>query len=437
MTENAIVSIIELSDSIFKLKEIAIRQLLAIAKKCGELKGKPENTPLYQLNLLDIVPTDEPHTSKFLSAIFNYTENGRHILLESFIDRFLSLAGLAKSRIVKPVITAEKLHIDVLVLDDDYAIIIENKLMNAGFQRNQLGRYIESIHNSGYGYENIFVVLLPQYFHPDQTPCLRPSVWKCPPDGISVSNASRHCSHVDQYQCWCDDKNRTLNSVETLYCSKCKDFRTSFSERTIVIHSQLSDWLFEIDHIIDSKQTILRSAIHQFADFTRGLFDIRINNNLLMDIQKLIKETIIPADSSTINQWDILNEKSKELNEIQSALSSMKLQLSKDLIDEWYHELKPEFESLQREVQKSFGINIKGVLVGCWCGSDNNSSPYWGFYCEGKGSDEQRAMVSEILAECDIRTSKSSTNFISWCNTRNGADRCRSFYTAAIKLGYL
>jgi hypothetical protein len=44
-----------------------------------------------------------------------------------------------------------------------------------------------------------------------------------------------------------------------------------------------------------------------------------------MDIQTLITETIIPTDASTIIQWDILNEKTKELSEIQSALYAMKI----------------------------------------------------------------------------------------------------------------
>lgn len=437
MTEESIKSMIEFSNSIIRLKASAIGQLLEIASSCEKLKDRPENKPLYHLNLLDIVPTLEPHTSKFISSILSYTENGRYIILESFIERFLSLAGLDKMLITNPQITAETSHVDIRILDKDYAIIIENKLMNAPFQRNQLGRYIESTHQLGYKYENIFLVLLPQFFNSNLIANLRASVWKCPPDGLSASNDSRVCSHIDHYNCWCDDKSRVLSQTEENHCRNCKNFRELFACRSVVVHSQLSDWLFEIEQIVDSKQTIFKSALHQFADFTQGLFNIRINNHLLMDIQKLIKDTIIPEGSSTINQWNILHEKLKELSEIQSAMSAMKNQLSKDLIDAWYHELQPEFACLHREVQKSFGINIKGVWVGCWCGSDNNGSPYWGFYCENKGNAEQQAMVNKILSECDMRSSKSSANYISWNSTRNGAERCRRFYRAAQKLGFL
>lgn len=437
MNEESVLKLIEFSNSYNILKEIAIKQLLELAAEYNKLKSRSGNKPLYQLNLLDILHTEEPHTSKFLASILNYSEDGKYIVLESFIDKFLSLAGLDKSSVISPIITAEKSHVDVRILDNNFAIIIENKLMNAPFQRNQLGRYIEDTKNLGYSDEQIFLVILPQYFNPDLINSIRASVWKCPPDGLVSSNDDRTCAYSDKYKCWCDMNDLQPNSSEVTHCQKCHDFRPSFKNRTVIIHSQLSDWLYEIEQIIEPKQTILKSAISQFADFTKGQYDIRVNNHLFMDIQKLINETMFPEGATALTKWDILYEKAKELSEIQSAVAAMRLQLSKDLIDEWYHELKPEFEPLQREVQKSFGINITGVWVGCWSGSNNNGSPYWGFYCENKGEESQRAMVRKILEECDIKSDKSSPNFISWDNTRHGAEKCRMFYNAAKKLGYL
>ncbi len=436
MTQNPFLSLIDFSNSCNSLKELATKQLLLIATDCEKLKSKSENKPLYQLNLLDILHTEEPHTSKILASILNYSENGKFLILESFIDKFLSLAGLDKSSVVNPIITAEKSHVDVRILDNKYAIIIENKLMNAPFQRNQLGRYIKHTKDKGYGDDKIFLVILPQYFNPDLINSIRASAWKCPSDGLQSSNENRTCAHLDKYKCRCDDDNYIFDSSEIAYCRECIDFRPIFYNRTVVIHSQLSDWLYEIEQIIDSTQIVLKSAISQFADFIKGLYNIRINNKLLMDIQKLIKETMFPEDATALTKWDILYEKAEDLNTIQSAITAMRLQLSKDLIDEWYHELKPEFELLQREVQKSFGINIKGVWVGCWSGENNNGSPYWGFYCKNKGSKEEE-MVRKILEECDIKSDNSSPNFISWDSTRHGAEKCRMFYNAAKKLGYL
>lgn len=438
MTEDSAKLLIEFSNSICELKTIVLGQLLEIASQCAPLRLKPENKPLYGLNLLDIVQTHEPHTSAILSYILNYTENGKYIILESFIERFLSSAGLSRSRVNFPRITAEKSKIDVCVLDNDFAIIIENKLMGAPFQRNQLGRYIEKVHDLGYDYSNIFVVILPMYFNPNFTEDIRPSVWRCPYDGLETANDKRHCRLADQYRCWCDEENRKLSPLENKFCEKCnRDLKGMFNTRTVVIHSQLSDWLYEIAQKIDPKETILKSAVLQFADFTEGLFNTRINQHLLMDIQKLIRESILPENSSSLEKWDILNDKLEDLKAMENAISSMKLQQSKDLIDDWYKELRPEFPMLQREVQKSFGINVNGIWIGCWCGSYNNGAPYWGFYCEGEVNAEQREMVRKILEECYVPSSKSSANYISWGSTRHGAQRCRNFYLAAKKLGYL
>lgn len=122
MTQNPFLSLIDFSNSCNSLKELATKQLLLIATDCEKLKSKSENKPLYQLNLLDILHTEEPHTSKILASILNYSENGKFLILESFIDKFLSLAGLDKSSVVNPIITAEKSHVDVRILDNKYAI---------------------------------------------------------------------------------------------------------------------------------------------------------------------------------------------------------------------------------------------------------------------------------------------------------------------------
>ncbi len=412
------------------MKENAVKQLSALCTEWGKLKSKPENKPLYQLNLLDVVRAKEPHTSVFLASILSYSENGHYIVLESFIEKFLSLAGLGKSAVINPKITAEVSHVDVRILDNDYAIIIENKLMNAPFQRNQLGRYIESTHaRLRYDYDRIFLVILPQYWNTDYVSSIRASAWRCPPDGLTSSNDDRACACLDRYQCRCDTGN--------CLCDGCKDFRPSFRDRTVVVHTRLSEWLHEVEASVESKQTILRSAISQFADFTKGLYNLRLNDNMFMDLQRLISDTMLPDEVTASTKWGILNEKAQELAELKTAVDAMKLQLSKDLIDEWYHELKPEYGLLQREVQKSFGLNIDGVWIGCWSGFNNDGAPYWGFYCENGANDDQRDMVNKILVECDIKSNHSSPVFISWENTTNGAHVCRRFYIAAKKLGYL
>ena len=408
---------------------------LALTNYVSSLKAMPENQPPYQLNLLDIGATDEPMTSQILSLILQYRHQGRFPLLESFFDRFLTRIGMSARDIRHARIAAEADHIDVRVLDDTYALIIENKIKNAVYQRNQLGRYIERVHTKfGYPYDRIFIVLLPQFVEDKYVEGICKSAWCCPADWES-SNADRACCVNDQYQCWCDEEGWNYTEEQRRHCSRCKtDFRDLFTGRTTVVGNDFADWLQDAAESLPMKEIILKSALYQFSDYAKGLYQTKTNNNIIMQLTDQIEKTVLAGIDSNCEKWKELNERIANLPDIQKAMQNMRLALSKDLIDEWYHELKDEWPDLRREVHKSFGMLIRGVWVGCWCGSDNGGSPYWGFWCEGDGTEEQKAMVSAILVECDIAAPERSKNFIAWSSTLHGADRCRAFYRAAQKL---
>lgn len=408
---------------------------LVLSDYVASLKAKPENQPPYQLNLLDIGAADEPLTSQILSLILQYRYNGHFPLLESFFDRFLTHIRLSADDIRHPGIVAEADHIDIRIFDDSYAVIIENKIRNAVYQRNQLGRYIERVHNKwGYPYERIFIVLLPRFADDKYVEGIRKSAWCCPPDWES-SNGERHCRSIDQYQCWCDEEERNYTKEELCHCSRCKrDFRDLFIGRTAVVGSEFADWLQDVAESLPAKEIILKSALYQFSDYAKGLYQTKTNNNIIMQLKNQIENTVLAGIDSNCEKWKLLNEHLDNLPDIVNAMKDMRLELSKDLVDEWYHELKDEWPDLRREVHKSFGMLIRGVWVGCWCGSDNGGTPYWGFYSEGDCTEEQKAMVAAILAECDIPSPQRSQNFIAWNSTLHGADRCRAFYRAAQKL---
>lgn len=76
-----------------------------------------------------------------------YTDEHKcNVLLESFIQSFINKDIVVEA----PMITAEKEHLDIAVRDKHYAIIIENKLKDAVFQRNQLARYIARMKEHNY-----------------------------------------------------------------------------------------------------------------------------------------------------------------------------------------------------------------------------------------------------------------------------------------------
>ena len=73
--------------------------------------------------------------------------------------------------------------------EQSYAVIIENKIHDAVFQRNQLARYI-NVTKSLTNEDNVFIVLLPKESYNGYINGIPDSVWRLPCDW-DVSNNER------------------------------------------------------------------------------------------------------------------------------------------------------------------------------------------------------------------------------------------------------
>lgn len=179
--------------------------------------------------------TTECITSKIIHKILSYREDGHYILLESFIRSFIS----TDLRVQIPVIKAEISHFDVSIQDRHYAIVIENKLKNAPFQRNQLARYVKKL-TTDYSYDeqNIYIVLLPQ----DVNTFIRKSAKRLPSDWRK-SNDKRKCAE-DNYDCWCDGNEKDLTKEQKEWCSHCdKSIVRRLGNRFISLRDNFAEWL--------------------------------------------------------------------------------------------------------------------------------------------------------------------------------------------------
>lgn len=153
-----------------------------------------ENKPKYQLNVLDLVNISEPLTSQLLKLLFQYRLKDRYVICEAFLKYFLTTSGYNAELFSRPRITAETEHIDVGIQErGKYAVIIENKLKGAVFQRNQLARYIQKMRNEGYTDDQIFIIVLPGYVDRDIFDHINKSVWRLPSDWESP-NQERVCA---------------------------------------------------------------------------------------------------------------------------------------------------------------------------------------------------------------------------------------------------
>ena len=122
-----------------------------------------ELRPLFYINFIDVFNPKEPITSKMLERILSYNDKDEYVILRSFCDNFLGSCGFDSRNILEPEIIAERNgHIDIRITEEGkYAIIIENKLKGADFQRNQIARYIQTIKEEGFENDQIYIVILP------------------------------------------------------------------------------------------------------------------------------------------------------------------------------------------------------------------------------------------------------------------------------------
>ena len=212
---------------------------LCLARDLQVCKEKSPNKPPFAINYLEYYNSHEPVTSWIIRHVFAYTYNGKHPFFESFAKRFLIDIGFNIDWIEAPIIDKDHEYkgIDVLVREKQYALIIENKLKGADFQLNQLARYIATMRLEGYSDKHIFVVVLPQKNISNDD--LWDSVWNLPKDWQSTSQA-RKC-RLDSNTCWCDFEDVSGKK----HCEKCEHLRETFEKRTLFIHKDLSNWLYD------------------------------------------------------------------------------------------------------------------------------------------------------------------------------------------------
>lgn len=405
----------------------------------ADIKSRIKDEGITEINILNELNVDEPDTSLVFASILKSKKN---VVLSKFINDYLSKVGF-DYEIKRPVITAEKKYrIDILIEDKDYAIIIENKLLGAVYQRNQLSRYIKRIENEGYRPEQIFIVIIPSYYTDDYLDKIRCSVWKLPHDW-ELPNNQRECAWYDDYCCQCDN---SLNiEYEKKNCHKpgknCINYKNLYKERTVVIDNSFSDWLIESSECIDKKEILLYSALLQFSDYIKIEYNQKQSDEYIMKMKEFLRSKLVKDNKKNEINWKIVVEKISQLDDMKSGLEALQQEISKNMINEWRDNLKSMGWNLSFEDSKSFGINIKGVRCGCWSGCDvgkyNNNQPFWGFYSDKKITDEQKEMIDCILEYSGLVSKKEEPDFIAWNSTLNGDKRCNQLYEAAEKLGYI
>lgn len=420
--------------------------ILRFSEEAFRISQKEENTPLYNANPLDFSNPTEPQTSLMLKTILNYKQNEEFILFKNFAQTFLYSLGFKGEWISKPKIKAEKVgRIDISIIDEKYAIIFESKLKKADFQRNQLARYINTITQKGIKADNIYIVLIPGEIHDDfvnEVHLQHSSVWKLPQDWDKPQCAISG----NPTNCWCDKENAPQIGIAQ-HCNICNDYFGKYYPHTIAIDRDLAEWISKAKRFVDNKQEILIASMTVFADYIKGLYNIRISNKMIMEIKNELSERIFKEDSATQERFKIVEQKLSDLGAVKEALETLKSELANKLLSEWRKKIKDEWplEIYDCQNTKGFYVEINGVKVGCWNGIGqkgfgNDITPFWGFLCD-KATDEQKEMVKKILEhmsfEIEIEYINEHETWIAWNSTTEGDKICSAIYKSAEKLGFL
>ena len=230
----------------------------------------------YHLNIIEELHANENAHSRILARLFQYKDsNDRHVILKEFVDYLIENnqnnpeQEFTNIQIENPVITYEEKRIDIWIKDEKYAIIIENKVYDAGDQETQLCRYIDKTLNCGYEKEKIFVIYMPS----------------------STRDASE--------QTWGIYK---------------EEFKNRYS--IVSFNQDVIKWLKEkVYPNLTLKEVNLRSAIEQYIDYLErysGQYEKKQQDQLL--------KTYYEYDSISIKKGDSLDSKYKKLMKFHTLL---------------------------------------------------------------------------------------------------------------------
>lgn len=207
----------------------------------------------YRLNVIDELHINENGHSRILAKLLEYrSDNKRYVFLESLLHYINAKKKTDfPDKVVEPDITQEEERIDLWVRDKDFALIFENKACGAFDQDTQLFRYIKRSKDHGYKDEQIYVIYLP----PTES---------CDPSDYS----------------W----NGLKESFEKRYV------KLSFKEDII-------DWLYaDVLPNISAKDSLLQTAMIQYYDYLKGLFNLNDNNMENQIREMLDAELKLPSD---------------------------------------------------------------------------------------------------------------------------------------------
>jgi len=290
---------------------------IKIARELIDLQQSLQADLPYHLNLVDVIGADENANSRIMAGILSqHNNNGEYQILKDFARHFFSNTILAELIDTPTIITEQQVRndkrIDIYINEPGkYAIILENKVMDAPEQPHQLANYIEGLNDFGFTNEQIFIVYLP-------------STNDTEPSDNSWTNRQAH-NYSDEFRC------RFQNLA----------FRDS-----------ILPWLRQIDSPAD-ESGMLQKCVAIYIDYLEGLFGFRPNEHYIdMKTDEYIAQTLNFTDDSEDNLQKAM-EAVAEIDKLKKEIITRKREVAKKILVDWLAKAKEELPNQQWEDRTS------------------------------------------------------------------------------------
>lgn len=277
----------------------------------------------YHINILDLIWANENAHSRIVSELLKQKSEKGYEILQSFLRYLNDIYSEFVLIPISPVITSEKERIDLLILDTDYALIIENKIHDAVDQNSQIARYYEKARKLGYKKDHIYLIYLTR----DENKKPDPKTWML--DG--------------------------------------RDYRELLLERFIPLSFKhnILPWLK--DDVLPNcrvKDVYLKSTVEQYIDYLEGLFNLRkINAIMNQELQKHIK-MVLDLNTNPEDNYSKLNNKYNELKKAEDQIGFLLQESEKECWQEWLKRLRTDYSNLEIvDYSKSEKFPKVGVVI--------------------------------------------------------------------------
>lgn len=330
-----------------------------IDEVAGTLKQLKSKQP-YHINVIDELHVNENANSRILAKLFQFqNEAGEYEILQSFV-RYMQQQSFHteefKRIVIKcPQITQEKERIDIWIRDKDYALILENKIYDAGDQEAQLARYIQKTLAHDYDLKQIFVIYMP----------------------------SSSCEPSEQTWILTDERGTSHHYAE--------EFRDRYLNLSFREH--ILPWLKkEIIPNVRTKDHYLLNALNQYVDYLEGMFYLReIDRNLNMKMQELLSKKL-ELDNKTLDEkYKVVCDKISEIEEVSKQLMELKDNICRQKIDAIANKCK--FIEVTNSWYPHWEMSIDGVKYELFMGKDGK------YFCQLDRQDKETIQETELQKE--------------------------------------